>query len=221
MTSTDPEPSVSVSRTSTSAKPLELSPPGGFPGSRLLFHQYSVLLGIPDCSASSSHVSPCRSLRRIRALIFFGSRFFIPEAWTPENIKSRWASRNGYGYATNQWEALTRYLENGRLSISNNAAERALRPLAVGRKNWLFFQREGGGHVASILMSLLMTCKAAGVNPREYFRDVLLRISTCCDAKALTPHEWKVRFQPEVESRQRQVLDQLLGRNLQTANAAS
>ncbi len=125
------------------------------------------------------------------------------------------------GYATNQWEALTRYLENGRLSISNNAAERALRPLAVGRKNWLFFQREGGGHVASILMSLLMTCKAAGVNPREYFRDVLLRISTCSDAKALTPHEWKVRFQPEVESRQRQVLDQLLGRNLQTANAAS
>ncbi len=100
MTSTDPEPSVSVSRTSTSAKPLELSAPGGFPGSRLLFHQYSVLLGIPDCSASSSHVSPCRSLRRIRALIFFGSRFFIPVAWTPENRKSRWASRNGYSHLT-------------------------------------------------------------------------------------------------------------------------
>lgn len=47
-------------------------------------------------------------------------------------------------YAHNQWSALMRYLDDGRLAISNNAAERALRPFARGRKNWLVFQREGG-----------------------------------------------------------------------------
>jgi hypothetical protein len=114
------------------------------------------------------------------------------------------------GYARNQWGALTRYLEDGRLSISNNAAERALRPFAIGRKNWLFFQREGGGKTAAVLMSLLMTAKAAGVNPRDYFRDVLLRISTCSDVKSLTPHGWKERWEPEVTARRQQILESLI-----------
>jgi len=116
------------------------------------------------------------------------------------------------GYARNQWRALTRYLEDGRLSISNNAAERALRPFAIGRKNWLFFQRAGGGRTASVLMSLLMTAKAAGIDPRDYFRDVLLRISTCSDVRTLTPHGWKGRWEPEVKARRQEILDTLLGR---------
>jgi transposase len=113
-------------------------------------------------------------------------------------------------YARNQWAALKQYLDDGRLSISNNAAERALRPFAVGRKNWLFFQRVGGGKTASILMSLLMTAKAAGVNPRDYFRDVLLRISTCSDVSALTPHGWKANWEAEVTAQRQRVLDTLL-----------
>jgi transposase len=113
-------------------------------------------------------------------------------------------------YAQNQWRALTRYLEDGRLAISNNAAERALRPIAVGRKNWLFFQRVGGGKTAAIIMSLLMTAKAAGVNLPEYFRDVLLRISTCTDVRSLTPHGWKERWEPEVRARRQEILDLLL-----------
>ena len=116
------------------------------------------------------------------------------------------------GYAQNQWQALTRYLDDGRLSISNNAAERALRPFAVGRKNWLFFQRAGGGKTASILMSLLMTAKAAGVHPRDYFRDVLLRISTCSDVASLTPHGWKARWEPEVADQRKRVLRTLLAK---------
>jgi transposase len=116
------------------------------------------------------------------------------------------------GYARNQWAALTRYLEDGRLSLSNNAAERALRPIAVGRKNWLFFQREGGGKTAAILMSLLMTAKAAGVNPGDYFKDVLLRISEPgVDVKSLTPHGWKERFEPEVTARKHEILQRLVG----------
>lgn len=113
-------------------------------------------------------------------------------------------------YARNQWKALTRYLEDGRLSISNNAAERALRPIAVGRKNWLFFQRAGGGKTASILMGLLMTARAAGVDPRTYFRDVLLRISYCSDVRTLTPHGWKERWEPEVTAQRQKILDTLL-----------
>jgi hypothetical protein len=116
------------------------------------------------------------------------------------------------GYAKNQWNALTRYLQDGRLSISNNAAENALRPFALGRKNWLFFQREGGGKTASILMSLLMTAKAAGVDPQDYFKDVLLRISTCSDVTTLTPHGWKERWEPEVKASRSEVLEKLSGK---------
>ena len=115
------------------------------------------------------------------------------------------------GYAKNQWPALLRYVEDGRLSISNNAAERALRPLAVGRKNWLFFQREGGGRTAAILMSLLMTAKAAGINPSDYFKDVLVRLSTCTDVKKLTPHGWKEHFAAAVAERRHALLQQIVG----------
>ena len=114
------------------------------------------------------------------------------------------------GYAKNQWTALTRYTSDGRLSISNNAAERALRPFAVGRKNWLFFQRQGGGKTAAVLMSLLMTAKAAGIHPGDYFKDVLLRISTCTDARLLTPHCWKANFEAEVAARRHEILKKLV-----------
>jgi hypothetical protein len=114
------------------------------------------------------------------------------------------------GYARNQWRALTRYLEDGQLSISNNAAERALRPLAVGGKNWLFFQRAGDGRTAAVLMSLLVTAKAAGVDPRTYFRDVLLWTSTCSDVRTLTPHGWKERWEPEVKTQREEIVQTLL-----------
>jgi transposase len=113
-------------------------------------------------------------------------------------------------YARNQWPALLCYVDDGRLAISNNAAERALRCFAVGRKNWLFFQREGGGRTAATLMSLLMTAKAAGIHPGDYFKDVLLRISTCTDAKKLTPHGWKDHFEAEVTGRRHALLQELL-----------
>ena len=115
-------------------------------------------------------------------------------------------------YVQNQWGALIEYLKDGRLEMTNNAAERAVKPFAIGRKNWLFFQREGGGKTASILMSLLMTAKAAGVHPGDYFKDVLLRISEpSTDVKSLTPHGWKERFEPEVTARRHEILKKLVG----------
>ena len=107
--------------------------------------------------------------------------------------------------------ALRRYLENGRLSIDNNAAERALRAVAVGRKNWLFFQTEGGGETAIVLLSLVMTAKAIGLDPRVYLRDVMLRIARETDVAKLTPHGWRKHFQVEVEAERNAALAQFAG----------
>ena len=80
-------------------------------------------------------------------------------------------------YALHNWAALVRYTEDGDLEIDNNAAERSLRGVAVGRKNWLFFGSDTGGRTAAILPSLITTCKRLHVEPFAYLRDVFDRIS--------------------------------------------
>ena len=112
-------------------------------------------------------------------------------------------------YALSNWDALVRYTEDGRLPIDNNAAERALRGVAVGRKNWMFVGNQAGGETAAGMYSLVESCKAAGVNPRDYLHDVLLRIATCSDVTRLTPHAWKQHFLAEVEQRRRDALKKL------------
>lgn len=116
------------------------------------------------------------------------------------------------GYAQAQWTALTRYVEDGRLEIDNNRAERTLRPFAVGRKNWLFFQTTGGGRTGVVLMSLLMSAKAAGLDPRIYFRDVLLRISRESDPAKLVPLGWREHFAAEVAAERDAAVAKILGR---------
>lgn len=115
-------------------------------------------------------------------------------------------------YALKLEKALRRYLDNGRLSIDNNAAERALRAVAVGRKNWLFFQTDGGGETAVVLLSLVMTAKELGIDPRMYLRDVMLRIAHETDVAKLTPHGWKEHFQAEVEAERDAALAYYAGR---------
>jgi transposase len=80
-------------------------------------------------------------------------------------------------YARSRWSALTRYLEDGRLEISNNAAERAIRPLALGRKNYLFAGSDAGGERAATAYTLIETAKLNGLDPEAYLRDVLGRIA--------------------------------------------
>ena len=101
-------------------------------------------------------------------------------------------------YTLNQWEALNRYLEDGDLAIDNNAAERALRPIALGRKNWLFAGSDKGGERAAIVYSLIETCKRHGVEPYAYLRDVLDRIPShpINTLRELLPQNWKPRPQP-------------------------
>lgn len=96
-------------------------------------------------------------------------------------------------YTIRQWVALTRYLEHGALEIDNNGAENALRPIVLGRKNWLFCGSEAAAHRAAILCSLVNTCKAHQINPFAYLRDVIDRISTHPASRVdeLTPRIWK------------------------------
>lgn len=114
-------------------------------------------------------------------------------------------------YALKLEPALRRYLGDGRLSIDNNAAERALRAVAVGRKNWLFFQTDGGGETAIVLLSLVATAKAIGIDPRVYLRDVMLRIARETDVGKLTPHGWREHFQAEVEAEHQAALARFAG----------
>lgn len=116
------------------------------------------------------------------------------------------------GYVQAQWDALTRYVTDGRLEIDNNRAERALRPFAVGRKNWLFFQTAGGGRTGVVLMSLLMSAKAAGLDPRVYFRDVLLRIAHETDVSKLTPKGWREHYAATVTAERDAAVAKILGR---------
>jgi transposase len=76
-------------------------------------------------------------------------------------------------YARTRWDELTRYIKDGRLEISNNAVENAIRPAALGRKNWLFVGSDSGGERAAIFYTIIRTCKLNNVDPEAYLREVL------------------------------------------------
>jgi transposase len=96
-------------------------------------------------------------------------------------------------YATSRWPALTRYTTDGRLEMTNNAAERAIRPVALGRKNYLFLGSDSGGDRAAAMLSILETCKLNAINPEAYLRDVLARIADhpINRISELLPWRWK------------------------------
>ncbi|RYF44739.1 MAG: transposase, partial [Comamonadaceae bacterium] len=81
------------------------------------------------------------------------------------------------GYSLARWTALTRYVDDGRIEIDNNAAERALRGVALGRGNYLFMGSDAGGERAAALYSLVETAKLNGLDPEAYLRDVIGRIA--------------------------------------------
>ncbi len=81
------------------------------------------------------------------------------------------------GYSLSNWRALTRFLDDGRIEADNNIAERALRSVAIGRKNYLHFGSDGGGQTAAVIYSLIGTAKLCGINPQTYLRYVLERIA--------------------------------------------
>ena len=100
-------------------------------------------------------------------------------AWfaaTLRRISSKSDLAGAIRYALARWEALSRYLADGRLEPDNNPVERAIRPLAIGRKNWMFAGSDQGGHRAAAIASLVATARLNGVDPEAYLREVLDRI---------------------------------------------
>ena len=92
-------------------------------------------------------------------------------------VSKKSVAADAIGYALNQWQALTRFLEDGRIEVDNNAAERALRAVGVGRKNYLFLGSDAGGERAATMYSLLDTAKLNDLNPEAYLTHVLERIA--------------------------------------------
>ena len=102
------------------------------------------------------------------------------KAWldqTLQTLSQKSATAKAIRYALSRWQALGRYCEDGRIAIDNNAAERALRCVAIGRKNFLFAGSDAGGERAAALYSLLGTAKLNGHNPEAFLREVLARIA--------------------------------------------
>jgi transposase len=81
------------------------------------------------------------------------------------------------GYSLSHWTALTNFVKDGRIDAHNNSAERALRGVAIGRKNYLHVGSDAGGHTAAVMYTLLGTAKLVGINPQRYLRHVLERIA--------------------------------------------
>jgi transposase len=95
-------------------------------------------------------------------------------------------------YALKNWAALTRYCEDGDLSIDNNHTERSLRGIAIGRNNWTFVGSDRGGQTMAILRSFVASCELANVDPFAWFQDVLSRIGahSIQQLDELLPHRW-------------------------------
>jgi transposase len=96
-------------------------------------------------------------------------------------------------YMLTRWPAFTRFLDDGRICIANNAAERALRGLALGRKSWLFAGSERGAERAAVMLTLIQTAKLNGVDPQAWLADVLRRIADTPQTRLgdLLPWNWR------------------------------
>jgi len=108
-------------------------------------------------------------------------------------------------YLLKRWSAFTRFLDDGRICLSNNAAERALRGIALGRKSWLFAGSDRGGQRAAVMYSLIVTAKLNDVDPQAWLADVLARIAEhpAHRIDELLPWNWRPRSTPRSQGRDR------------------
>ncbi len=95
-------------------------------------------------------------------------------------------------YALKQWEMLGVYLDNGLVEIDNNQVENAIRPTAIGKKNWLFIGSEEAGWRSALIYSLIESCRSRGIDPSEYLRDILTRLPSMTNwqVAGITPRAW-------------------------------
>lgn len=100
--------------------------------------------------------------------------------------------KEALGYFCSLIPYLKNYIEHPYARLDNNVAERAVRPLVMGRKNWLFLGNEEGGEAAAVILSLVQTCRSLGINPREYLEDIMRRLMSHNSQKLeeLLPDNW-------------------------------
>lgn len=125
----------------------------------------------------------------------------IKDKLTNGKILPKSKLREALGYFCGLIPYLKNYTQHAFARLDNNVAERAIRPLTIGRKNWLFFGSPDGGEAGAVLFSLVQTCRGLGINPREYLEDIMRRIMGHNSQKIyeLLPDEWlKSRNQKNV-----------------------
>jgi transposase len=145
-----------------------------------------------DAEGYEAFVAARHALRRERSRPIFKQFHDWLEAEAPK-VLPKSPIGEAIQYALNHWAALERPLDEGFLELDNGACERAFKPVALGRKNWLFVGSDRGGETAAVLMSLCTTCKNLGIDPQAYLRDVLDRISThpARRIEELLPDRWQ------------------------------
>ncbi|MBV8578156.1 MAG: transposase [Acetobacteraceae bacterium] len=114
-------------------------------------------------------------------------------------LPARGPTAEAIGYALRHWDGLERFLEDGRIELDTNSVERAMRPVALSRKNSLFAGSDEGGENWACLASLTETCKLNGVNPQAYFIDLLTRLVNGWPQKSideLMPWHWAPKQPP-------------------------
>jgi hypothetical protein len=118
-------------------------------------------------------------------------------------LKRRFLPRSLMGraidYALAQWPALLVFLSDGRLEIDNNRVENAIRPTAMGKKNWLFVGQAAAGDRGAIIYTVIESCRRRGIDPFAYLREVFTRLSSMTNRqiKDLTPEAWAKRHQQD------------------------
>ena len=118
------------------------------------------------------------------------------ETWLREQrakLSSQSETAKAIAYCLTRWIALTRFLDDGRLCMSNNAAEREMRPVAMGRKNWTFAGSDVGGQRAAAIYTLIQTARLNDVDPQAWLADVLVRLQDHPAKRIgeLLPWNWK------------------------------
>jgi len=148
---------------------------------------YAIEREVKECSAAEKYQA-----RQERSLPIFGE--FRPwlESITEAQALPKSPIRQAIHYCLGNWEALVRYTEDGDLSIDNNAGEHLMRPIGLGRKNWLFFGSDKGGRTAAVLFTMTQSAKRHRLNLFAYLNDVLERLPGIPVSRLLEllPDQW-------------------------------
>ncbi len=149
---------------------------------------YDIEALLRDCEADKR-----KEVRQQDSKLLVDNLFENWKKWQ-KDLPSKGATALAINYALNNEDALRRFLTDGKIEIDNNIAERAMRSIALGRKNWLFAGSDKGGETAAAIYTILETAKLNGVNPWGYLREVLKRIQDHNAKKVAELLPWNLKL---------------------------